>query len=143
MGGTFVDCNKLFLMKAGYTKQELCALTIFNLTQRVDLQTAFEQISNMISPPNEGQPGATSSPCILRGTFKNQSNISLSVSLIRGNDGIAKCFCVTLQEHRARPKTNTFVGLPMPLSNSEQGQEILSSTKPSHSDFPEPAYTSG
>jgi len=143
MGGTFVDCNKLFLMKAGYTKQELCALTIFNLTQRVDLQTAFEQISNMISPPNEGQPGATSTPCILRGTFKNQSNISLSVSLIRGNDGIAKCFCVTLQEHRARPKASKFGGIPMSLSNSDQGQELLATSKPNHNGFTEPTYASG
>eukprot|EP00587_Corethron_hystrix_P002661 CAMPEP_0113311520 /NCGR_PEP_ID=MMETSP0010_2-20120614/8727_1 /TAXON_ID=216773 ORGANISM="Corethron hystrix, Strain 308" /NCGR_SAMPLE_ID=MMETSP0010_2 /ASSEMBLY_ACC=CAM_ASM_000155 /LENGTH=585 /DNA_ID=CAMNT_0000167181 /DNA_START=296 /DNA_END=2053 /DNA_ORIENTATION=- /assembly_acc=CAM_ASM_000155 len=139
MGGTFVAANKLFLIKSGYTKQELCSLTIFNLTQREDLQTAFEQISNMISPPNEGQPGAISNPCILRGIIKDQDNIELSVALIRGNDGIAKCFCVTLIEHRTCPnQTGNFGGfsssaLSAPLS--EHGQDPLSSKSP--------AYTTG
>jgi hypothetical protein len=49
MGGAFLECNALFAQLSDYTKQELCALTIFNLTARQDLQAAFDQISQLLS----------------------------------------------------------------------------------------------
>jgi len=51
MGGAFIDCNQLFCQLSNYSKQEVCALTVFNLTARQDLQLAFDQISQLISPP--------------------------------------------------------------------------------------------
>jgi len=95
MGGAFMDCNHLFCQLSNYNKREVCSMTIFNLTFRDDLQTAFDLISHMLQPsgPSAGEP-ATS--CKLRGVMKNRSDLGLSVNLIKGEDGVAKCFCVTL-----------------------------------------------
>jgi hypothetical protein len=47
------DCNQLFCQLSNYSKQEICAVTLFNLTAQQDLQQAFDQISRLISPPME------------------------------------------------------------------------------------------
>ena len=101
MGGAFIDCNTLFCQLSQYTKQEVCSMTIFNLTSRADLQHAFDLISQMISPPTEGN--SASRQCVLRGSMKQRNDLGLSITLIKGEDGIAKCFCVTLIRNPASP----------------------------------------
>jgi len=102
MGGAFIDCNQLFCQLSNYSKQEVCSMTIFNLTSRQDLQHAFDLISRMISPPVDGRQSAPKL-CVLRGAMKNRSDLGLSVTLIKGDDGIAKCFCVTLIKNPLSP----------------------------------------
>lgn len=115
MGGAFIECNQLFCQLSNYTKQEVCAMTIFNMTSRQDLQHAFDLISQMISPPSEVCTGAESQKsCVLRGSMKNRNDIGLHVSLIKGNDGIAKCFCVTLIKNPASPFD---AAKPIPVSS--------------------------
>ena len=102
MGGAFIDCNQLFCQLSHYTKQELCSLTIFNLTARQDLQKAFDQISQLISSPlTSRDQGEDETPILLQGAIRNRDDLGLSVSLIRGEDGILKCFCVTLIKNPA------------------------------------------
>ena len=108
LGGAFVDCNTLFCDMSGYTKQEICALTIFNLTDQNDLQHAFDSISQMLpSSSSSSSPSAQSSittdpgdepvrSCTLRGSFKGRADLGLCVSLTNGDGGLAKCFCITL-----------------------------------------------
>lgn len=98
MGGGFVDCNPLFCSVSNYTKQELCAQTIFNLTERQDLQRAFDMICRMLAPSSSSPTNTQEQPeiVVLRGSMKNRGGIGLGVSLIKGENGIPKCFCVTL-----------------------------------------------
>lgn len=103
MGGAFIDCNPLFSQLSQYSKQEVCSMTIFNLTKRADLQHAFDLISQMISPPLDSESNPPSLQCVLRGTMKQRNDLGLSISLIKGSDGIAKCFCVTLIKNPASP----------------------------------------
>jgi len=103
MGGSFIDCNQLFTQLSQYTKQEICSMTIFNLTSRADLQHAFDLVSQMISPPMDGSSSSTIPRCVLRGSMKNRVDIGLSITLIKGDDGIAKCFCVTLIQNPSSP----------------------------------------
>jgi len=103
MGGSFIDCNLLFTQLSQYTKQEICAMTIFNLTSRTDLQHAFDLVSQMISPPMDASNGSTIPRCVLRGSMKTRVDIGLSITLIKGDDGIAKCFCVTLIQNPSSP----------------------------------------
>jgi hypothetical protein len=41
--------------------------------------------------------------CVLKGSMKNPADLGLSVSLVKGTDGVAKCFCVTLVINPASP----------------------------------------
>ena len=111
MGGAFIDCNQLFCQLSQYTKQEVVSMTIFNLTDRQDLQRAFDQISNLISPPirmNEttSTSKAESPTVTFKGAMKNNTrdDLNLCVSLVKGEDGIAKCFCVTLVKNQTDDK---------------------------------------
>lgn len=117
MGGAFIDCNELFCELSGYTKQEVCSMTIFNLTNRTDLQHAFDLISQMISPPsnitnkdeslNTNSAKNNQAPCILRGAMNNRSDLGLSITFIKGeDDGVAKSFCVTLVKNPPAPSIN-------------------------------------
>jgi len=144
MGGAFIDCNNLFCQLSNYTKQEVCALTIFNMTARQDLQHAFDLISQMISPPMEsGDP----QPIVLRGAMNNRDDLGLGVAIVKGDDGIAKFFCVTLIKNPASPfddakpipATIELIQGTLPIarqvvSNSGSGEGALDST---------PAFTSG
>ena len=103
MGSALIDCNQLFCQFSGYNKQEVCAMTIFNLTSRSDLQNAFDIISQMISPSVDGRLEGNPPPCLLHGTMKSRNDLGLSVALIKGDDGVAKCFCVTLAEDMSSP----------------------------------------
>lgn len=104
MGGSFVDCNLAFTQLASYSKQELKAMTIFNITSREDLQGAFDMMSQLITPPTGGldaddnniEDNKLESPVILRSAIRHRSDLGLSVSLIRGEDGVARYFNVTL-----------------------------------------------
>uniref|UniRef100_A0A7R9WB99 PAS domain-containing protein n=1 Tax=Pseudictyota dubia TaxID=2749911 RepID=A0A7R9WB99_9STRA len=147
MGGAFIDCNSLFCQLSQYTKQEVCAMTIFNLTSRQDLQHAFDLISKMISPPPDGS-SQNPPPCVLRGAMKHRNDLGLSIALIKGEDGIAKCFCVTLIKNPASPfdtsrpipATADFLqtgGMQL-TSISDQAQKTQSSGSLSS-----PAYTTG
>jgi len=101
MGGLFVDCNSLFCQLSQYTKKEVCAMTIFTLTSRDDLQVAFDLISQMITPSAIHANHHTQ--CVLRGSMKHRKDLGLSISLIKGEDGIAKYFCVTLIQNPTSP----------------------------------------
>jgi len=104
MGGSFIDCNQAFTQLSSYSKQELQAMTIFNITSREDLQGAFDMMSQLITPPTVGldadgnniEDGKTQAPVVLRSAIRNRSDLGLSVSLIRGDDGVARNFNVTL-----------------------------------------------
>lgn len=103
MGGSFIDCNLAFTQLSSYTKEELKAMTIFNITSREDLQGAFDMMSQLITPPvgldadgNNNEENKNPSPVILRSAIRHRSDLGLSVSLIRGEDGVARYFNVTL-----------------------------------------------
>lgn len=104
MGGSFIDCNLAFTQLSSYTKQELKAMTIFNITSRDDLQGAFDMMSQLITPPTGGldadgnsiEDGNLQAPVVLRSSIRHRSDLGLSVSLIRGEDGVARNFNVTL-----------------------------------------------
>ena len=135
MGGAFIDCNQLFSTLSGYSKQELCGLTIFNLTARQDLQQAFDLISRIISPPMDSSGHDTESKAVaLRGSMKSQNDLGLSVSLVKGEDGIAKCFCVTLIENpNAAHETTKPIPVSFESANVKPGGDMSSA----------PAYTTG
>jgi len=135
MGGAFIDCNKVFAEIAGCAKQEICSLTVFNLTHRQDLQSAFDLISQMLSAPLD--PTVTNTSCVLRGALQNRADVGLSVKLIKGNEGVAKCFCVTLIQNPVSPFDNS---RPMPAIRLPGHQ--VSDVKDS-SQQGTPAYTTG
>lgn len=141
MGGAFIDCNELFCQLSQYTKQEVCAMTIFNMTSRSDLQHAFDLISQMISPPSNSQHKPP--PCILQGSMKNRNDLGLSISLVKSDDdGIAKCFCVTLVKNpipfSSRP-TNVMSETTLP----QQGNNDNLQKSQRGNDMSSPAYTTG
>eukprot|EP00574_Skeletonema_japonicum_P012529 CAMPEP_0201728488 /NCGR_PEP_ID=MMETSP0593-20130828/16084_1 /ASSEMBLY_ACC=CAM_ASM_000672 /TAXON_ID=267983 /ORGANISM="Skeletonema japonicum, Strain CCMP2506" /LENGTH=392 /DNA_ID=CAMNT_0048220609 /DNA_START=192 /DNA_END=1370 /DNA_ORIENTATION=- len=103
MGGSFIDCNAAFTQLSSYTKQELKAMTIFNITSRDDLQGAFDMMSKLITPPTSGFDGDGNvqderppAPVVLRSAIRHRNDLGLSVSLIRGDDGVARYFNITL-----------------------------------------------
>jgi hypothetical protein len=112
MGGAFMDCNNLFSRLSNYSKQELCALTIFNLTARNDLQRSFDLISRMITPVVDGGEEPPRQ-IVLRGAINQRTDLGMSISLVKGADGIAKCFCVTLVKNPSSPFDT---GKPIPVS---------------------------
>jgi PAS domain-containing protein len=123
MGGAFIECNQLFCQLSDFTKQEVCALTIFNMTARQDLQQAFDLISQMISPPMDSRTQEEpDKPIVLRGAMKNRVDLGLSVSLVKGEDGISKCFCVTLVKNPASPFDTS---KPVPVSFEAVGQKSV------------------
>ena len=142
MGGAFIDCNNLFCQLSNYTKQEVCSMTIFNLTARQDLQHAFDLISQMLSAPADPSGSTSSNTCNLRGSLKHRADLGLSVTLIKGNDGVAKCFCVTLvmnptspfDTSRPVPATADLVSASQALQGKDPGTGGLD---------PTPAYTAG
>jgi hypothetical protein len=143
MGGAFIDCNQLFCQLSNYSKQEVCSLTLFNLTARQDLQQAFDQISRMISPPMDAdQSEQQVKPIILRGCMKNRDDLGMSVSLVKGEDGIAKCFCVTLVKNPTSPFD---ISKPVPVSFESIQSPAVPSGEAAKSDniHTAPAFTSG
>eukprot|EP00571_Detonula_confervacea_P015215 CAMPEP_0172297654 /NCGR_PEP_ID=MMETSP1058-20130122/590_1 /TAXON_ID=83371 /ORGANISM="Detonula confervacea, Strain CCMP 353" /LENGTH=405 /DNA_ID=CAMNT_0013006827 /DNA_START=223 /DNA_END=1440 /DNA_ORIENTATION=- len=115
MGGSFIDCNRAFTELASYTKQELKAMTIFNITSREDLQGAFDMMSQLITPAtgefnadgNNTEESKPQSPVVLRSAIRHRDDLGLSVSLIRGEDGVARYFNITLVK---LPPTSTGSG---------------------------------
>lgn len=142
MGGAFIDCNKLFSELSNYTKQEICSMTIFNLTARDDLQHAFDLISQMLSAPADGSSNASTTSCVLRGAMKHRSDLGLSVTLIKGDDGVAKCFCVTLIRNPSHPFDSS---RPVPAtSDLVQVSNNIQIDKSSGAGLdPVPRYTTG
>ncbi|MGK3740913.1 MAG: PAS domain-containing protein [Bacillariaceae sp.] len=145
MGGAFIDCNKLFCNISNYTKQEICSMTVFNLTSRQDLQSAFDLISQMLSAPID--PTVTNTSCVLRGALKSRTDIGLNVKLIKGGDGVAKCFCVTLIMNPASPyDTSKPTPATMGHGIANTGQILPGPTAKGSSQAglaPSPAYTTG
>ena len=142
MGGAFIDCNKLFCQLSNYTKQEVCSMTIFNLTARQDLQHAFDLISQMLSAPIDPNGNAAMNTCVLRGSLKDRTDLGLSVTLIKGDDDVAKSFCVTLV---LNPQSPFQTQRPTPAT-IDCVDTSLQATKGSGSTGkmdPTPAYTTG
>lgn len=146
MGGAFIDCNQLFCQLSEFSKQEICAQTIFNLTSRQDLQQAFDMISQMISPPMDANANTPelADPIVLRGAMKTRDDLGLSVSLVKGEDGISKCFCVTLVKNPASP-FDTSKPTPVSFESVQQKTDALGITtkKESESLNSAPAFTAG
>lgn len=144
LGGAFVDCNSIFCQLSNYTREEICAMTVFNITSRQDLQHAFDLISQMITPTLDGgnapsKLGDDKSSIILRGAMKSQQDLGLSISLIKGEQGVAKCFCVTLVRilsiETTRPDTVSIeVELPQVWPTKQQKNVGFGAS---------PAYTAG
>lgn len=144
MGGAIIDCNQLFCQLSNYSKQEICSLTIFNLTARQDLQQAFDQISRLISPPmdeNKNQPERPK-PIIIRGSMKERSDLGMSIALVKDDDGIAKCFCVTLVKNPTSPFDSS---KPVPVSfDAIRATNSAEATTSKSADInTSPAFTSG
>ena len=131
MGGAFIDCNEIFSQLSQYTKQELCAMTVFNLTSRDDLQNAFDVISSMISPPSANNVNAHTQPpvqhCVLKGAMKARDDLGLSVTIIRSEEGVAKCFCVTLIHNQATASAS-FSALQQKQQQQKQKQQVQNNT---------------
>ena len=139
MGGALLDCNHLFTQLSNYSKQEVCSMTIFNLTSHHDLQNAFDLISQMISPSPLGRSDHVQPrPCVLRGSMKNRNDLGLSVALITGNDDVAKCFCVTLIKN----PTSSF-DTSQPVLATADLVEGWSPASKDESFYTSPAYTTG
>jgi hypothetical protein len=137
MGGAFIDCNQLFCELSSYTKQELCSLTIFNLTAKQNLREAFDLISQMISPPmNLGEAAKT---IVLRGAMKERTDLGIAMSLVKGEDAIAKCFCVTLVKNPSSPFDKSG---PVPVSY-DAVYSAGSANKDHQSLSTQPTFTSG
>lgn len=148
LGGAFIDCNSIFCQLSEFTREEVCAMTIFNMTSRQDLQHAFDLISQMITPNLDNGGGNAfenklgsddKSSIVLRGAMKTRSDLGLSISLIKGDHGIAKCFCVTLVRilsmETTRPDTVSIeMELPQVWSTKQQKNVGFGAT---------PAYTAG
>lgn len=141
LGGAFIDCNSIFCQLSEYTKEEVCAMTIFNMTSRQDLQHAFDLISQMITPALDhgSEKGEDKSSIVLRGAMKKRNDLGLNISLIRGAHGIVKCFCVTLIRilsiKSTRPDTVSIeMELPQICYTKQQKNVGLGSS---------PAYTAG
>lgn len=119
-------------------------MTIFNLTSRQDLQHAFDLISQMISPPADGRPTGGGTPCVLRGSMNNRDDLGLSVALIKGDDNIAKCFCVTLIKN---PASSFDTSRPIPATADHVLQVPPMSQAPKDGTAgslnSSPAYTTG
>lgn len=143
MGGAFIDCNKLFCQLSEFTKQEICSMTIFNLTARQDLQHAFDLISQMLSAPTDANGNPLSSTCVLRGALKDRTDLGLSVTLIKGDDSVAKCFCVTLVLNPTSPYDTS---RPMPATiehvQANTAMHAQKDLEPAGLDQA-PAYTTG
>jgi hypothetical protein len=114
-------------------------MTIFNITSRQDLEHAFDLISQMISCPSDGNQKPK--PCVLRGSMKDREDLGLSVDLNRGDDGIAKCFCVTLIKN---PDSPFDTSSPTPATADLIIPTTISSTKDGPGPYTSaPAYTTG
>lgn len=138
LGGQIVECNQAFTQLSSYTKQEVMAMTVFNLTSREDLQGAFDSMSKLITPPT-GELDAvgnnimdtSQSPVILRSGIPHRNDLGLSVSLIRGDDAMARYFNVTLVKLPPSPMMTVGGLKPVPataeISNSalEQPQQTI------------------
>lgn len=131
MGGSFIDCNLAFTQLSSYTKQELKAMTIFNITSRDDLQGAFDMMSQLITPPTGGldadgnsiEDNKLQSPVILRSAIRHRIDLGLSVSLIRGDDGVARYFNVTLVKLPPSPLGLGGLAKPVPAT-AEMSSEV-------------------
>lgn len=131
MGGSFIDCNQAFSQLSSYTKEELKAMTIFNITSKDDLQGAFDMMSQLITPPTGGldtegnsiEDNKSQSPVILRSAIRHRSDLGLSVSLVRGEDDIARHFNVTLVKLPPSPLGGLGAENPIPAT-AEMSPEV-------------------
>ena len=114
LGGTIVDCNERFcqalceqretlLTGTPMVKSRVPAKTIFNLTAKEDLQNAFAQISDWLTPPADQEASSPLPPIVLRtaaSTTNNGAvdrNLRLCLTPIqRPQDKTLRFLCVTL-----------------------------------------------
>lgn len=96
MGGSILDCNACFRRCSNITREELCKLTVFNLIARDQLQGAFSQLSEMLTPDDNGCPQKS---LVFQSTFSK--NAGLRISFINDNEGKKQLICITLQRWEA------------------------------------------
>lgn len=122
-------------------------MTVFNMTSRQDLQSAFDLISQMLSAPTESE-SISSSSCVLRGSFKHRADLGICVSLVKGEDGVAKCFCVTLimnpsSPFDSRPPIPATIDLISNVSTTGSFASTKDQTQSAIEASSQPAYTTG
>lgn len=133
MGGALLECNAAFHDNTGLSPEEMNGMTIFNIVHPSDLPRALDLISHMIDSgyvasgngnldASAGNGAAAASlpptdidtslePVVLRSSFYSRPDLGLCVSLIRGDDNIAKCFSITLvMNASAPPASNAGMG---------------------------------
>jgi hypothetical protein len=83
--------------------------------------------------------GEEKSSIVLRGAMKNRNDLGLSISLIKGEHGVAKCFSVTLVRmllmEGTKPDTTASIEMELPQVSIKQQKNIAFGVSP--------AYTAG
>ena len=107
----------------------------------------------MISPPtNNNNDNSNNAPlpspsCVLRGNMKNRNDLGLNITLIRDDDGVAKCFCVSLIKNPASPfDTSTPVHATPALLQQQQvqvQQQMNQDVSKQGTNLPAPSFMSG
>ena len=67
LGGTFLECNRLFCEKCQFSKHQICSLSIFHLTAKDQLSHAFDQLNSLLT-----EDPSSADPIILRGILPRQ-----------------------------------------------------------------------
>jgi PAS domain S-box-containing protein len=99
MSGMFVDCNQLFCHISGYSKKEMCTMTLFSLTAKKDLERAFDEVSTLIlsSADETAAKRSIISPITIQGSMKTEKN----------TQRLPKGFCVTLVSQNWNPSDDS------------------------------------
>ena len=136
LGGTFLDCNKLFCELSQQTKDQVQKLSIFNLTSKEQLPYAFDRLSCLLAPDTTT---SSSDPIVLQGSM---SHVGLQIRLLdRGqsfgkdetspSDCRSKLLLVTLVQQT--PSDSTIVSSSSPILSTSQEMSIGSTMeKPVH-----------
>ena len=96
MGGYFVDCNKIFCNVTGYTKEQMCTMTIFNLIDEPELPKALEQITGLIMSSVSDSECDHNKSVLIRASPKIRENLGFSIGIVRYAKVVPKGFCINL-----------------------------------------------
>jgi PAS domain S-box-containing protein len=96
MGGYFVDCNKIFCNVTGYTKEQICGMTIFNLIAEPELPNALDQITGLIMSSVTDSECDQNKSVLIRASPKIRENLGFSVGIVRYAKVVPKGFCINL-----------------------------------------------
>lgn len=95
LGGSLLDCNRVFCHLSNCTKQELCSSTVFKLIAREDLQRSFEHISSRMTASHDGIRDENN-PFLVRGIFPLGDDFGLRITFISNEEGAKQLLCITM-----------------------------------------------